>query len=332
MIDRADLPETEVEQEDDAQMAAATESSSGAVTDRELELLEQMSQIAAAARYQADGRIAYLKDWLKQYLCPDLGKPGAQWNEQRVLIFTEYTDTKRYLQQQLEAIIGESEDAFNRIDTFHGGMGDDRRELIKQAFNADPAKHPLRILIATDAAREGVNLQNYCSELFHFDVPWNPSRMEQRNGRIDRRLQKSSVVRRHYFVYPQRAEDRVLDVLVQKTKTIQEELGSLSPVVEKTVSALLKQGIRASDEAQLTQAIAISDQADDTSLAKGQTINDELEAIRERRQALLEQEKQLQNILDASYKWLGFEDRHFRDAISASLEVLGAQSLTPISE
>ena len=211
-------------------------------------------------------------------------------------------------------------------------MSDEHRETIKAAFNANPAKHPLRILIATDAAREGVNLQNYCDELFHFDVPWNPSRMEQRNGRIDRRLQKSPVVRCHYFVYPQRAEDRVLDVLVQKTKTIQSELGSLSPVVEKTVSNLLKQGIRASEEAQLSLAIAQSDTANEDAVTKGKIITEELEAVRERRQALQEQEKQLQNILDDSYRWLGFEDRHFRDAISASLEVLGAQSLAPVSK
>ena len=109
------------------------------------------------------------------------------------------------------------------MGTFHGGMGDEARELIKAAFNANPQSHPLRILIATDAAREGVNLQNYCADLFHFDVPWNPSRMEQRNGRIDRKLQREPVVRCHYFVYVQRPEDEVLKTLVTKTETIAKE-------------------------------------------------------------------------------------------------------------
>jgi SNF2 family DNA or RNA helicase len=68
-------------------------------------------------------------------------------------------------------------------------MTDDAREDVQRAFNADLDKHSLRVLIATDAAREGVNLQNNCADLFHFDVPWNPSRLEQRNGRIDRKLQ-----------------------------------------------------------------------------------------------------------------------------------------------
>ena len=330
--ERADLDEADVELEEENQMAIATRTAGGGVTDGELALLEEMSDIAAKARYLPDGRIERLAAWIKENLCPQLGEKGAQWNEQRVLIFTEYTDTKRYLEQQLGAIIAESDRALKRIETFHGGIGDERREQVKAAFNADPTVHPLRILIATDAAREGVNLQNYCANLFHFDVPWNPSRMEQRNGRIDRKLQKADLVRCYYFVYPQRAEDRVLDVLVQKTKRIQEELGSLSPVVEKNVSKLLKQGIRADEEDALTKAIDESDTTDSESVKKGKVISEELEAIRDRRQGLLEQEKQLQNILDASYKWLGFEDRHFRDAISASLELLGAKSLAPLSE
>ena len=330
--ERADLDEADVELEEENQMVIATQTSGTGVTDRELALLEKMSDIAAKARYLPDGRIERLAAWIKENLCPQLGEKGAQWNEQRVLIFTEYTDTKRYLEQQLGAIIAESDRSQKRIETFHGGIGDERREQIKAAFNADPTVHPLRILIATDAAREGVNLQNYCANLFHFDVPWNPSRMEQRNGRIDRKLQKADLVRCYYFVYPQRAEDRVLDVLVQKTKRIQEELGSLSPVVEKNVSKLLKQGIRADEEAALTKAIDESDTTDPESVEKGKVISEELEAVRDRRQGLLDQEKQLQNILDASYKWLGFEDRHFRDAISASLELLGAKSLTPRSE
>lgn len=66
-----------------------------------------------------------------------------------------------------------------------------------------PAKEPLRILLATDAAREGLNFQAHCTDLFHFDLPWNPGRIEQRNGRIDRKLQPAPTVRCHHFVLPQ---------------------------------------------------------------------------------------------------------------------------------
>src|SRR6266498_2996680 len=98
-------------------------------------------------------------------------------------------------------------------------------------------------LIATDAAREGVNLQGHCADLFHFDVPWNPARMEQRNGRIDRTLQSEPEVRCHYFYYPHRAEDIVLRKLVAKIETIQDELGSLGGVVIERLSDVMERGI-----------------------------------------------------------------------------------------
>src|SRR5205809_8010171 len=106
---------------------------------------------------------------------------------------------------------------------------------------------PLRILLATDAAREGLNFQAHCTDLFHFDLPWNPGRIEQRNGRIDRKLQPAPEVRCHYFVLPQRVEDRVLEVLVKKTDTIKKELGSLSKVIDDDIERRLGQGIRHRD-------------------------------------------------------------------------------------
>ncbi len=66
--------------------------------------------------------------------------------------------------------------AAERIAIYDGPTPQAEREEIKRAFNTDPKKHPVRILIATDAAREGLNLQAHCWNLFHFDVPWNPSR------------------------------------------------------------------------------------------------------------------------------------------------------------
>ena len=56
------------------------------------------------------------------------------------------------------------------------------------AFQADPQSAPVRILLATDAASEGIDLQNHCAHLIHYEIPWNPNRLEQRNGRIDRTL------------------------------------------------------------------------------------------------------------------------------------------------
>ena len=315
-----DLDEDEVLHEEASQMAKATQASGTAISQQELDLLETMTQIAEQARHQPDSKVKKLEQWLREHLCLGLGTPGAKWLNRRVLIFTEYTDTKRYLEQQLGAIIARSEWAHDRIDTFHGGMGEERREYIKQAFNTDPAQHPLRILIATDAAREGVNLQNYCADLFHFDVPWNPSRMEQRNGRIDRKLQREATVRCHYFVLSQRVEDRVLDVLVKKTKQIQDELGSLSPVVEKHVTQLLDKGIRQAEAQKLTEAINAADQADEDSQNKGGAIKEELEAIRLRQDKLRQQQVELETMLRDSKLWLGLDNRHFRDTLAQILQ------------
>ncbi len=331
--ERAALAEDEVAAEGDAQMEAATAASTGPAhaMGPELELLGEMARIADQARYEPDSRIRHLIAWVKENLCPELGTPGARWNDRRVLIFTEYTDTKRYLVQQLEAAIAGSDRDSDRIMTFHGGIGEERREAIKAAFNADPARHPLRILVATDAAREGINLQNHCADLFHFDIPWNPSRMEQRNGRIDRKLQRSPEVRCHYFVVNQRAEDRVLDVLVKKSEVIHEELGSLAPVVARRVDNMLSAGIR---QEQVSDLVNTLDRIDDDarSSAEGKVVEEDLEEVRERKAELATQVERLERMLKDSRDWMGLDDRHFRDALSASLEILGAKSLQPVSD
>ncbi|MHC0068528.1 DISARM system SNF2-like helicase DrmD [Nostoc sp. UIC 10890] len=327
--ERAEFSEEEVIAEEDAQMVAASMQAAGQ-TARELAILDEMADVANSSRYQPDPRIQQLVEWIRQNLCPDLGQPNAAWLERRVIIFTEYTDTKRYLQQQLQSAIAGSNREQERIDVFHGGIGEERREAIKSAFNADPARHPLRILIATDAAREGVNLQNNCADLFHFDVPWNPSRMEQRNGRIDRKLQRSPIVHCYYFVLPQRTEDKVLDVLVRKTATIQQELGSLAPVVERNVSRLLANGIRHQEVNNLADSINKAEQLSNKETVNTQVINEELEQARLRQQDLTKQVENLQEMLKDSRDWLGLDDNHFRNAISASLEILGVPTLAPV--
>jgi hypothetical protein len=342
--ERADLDEEEVEREEEAQMVAATQSSKAEVSalGPELALLDQMAGIARAARYDADPRVLHLLGWIRENQCPDLGKDGAAWKPRRVLIFTEYADTKRYLQQLLSERIRTSDRASERIATFHGGIGEERREAIKAAFNADPEKHPLRILIATDAAREGVNLQNNCADLFHFDVPWNPGRIEQRNGRIDRKLQQADEVNCMYFVLPQRAEDRVLDVLVAKTRKIHEELGSLAPVIGRRIDLAFSRGIAHERVDDLANAIELAD-ADEPvgrqaggvpiestgSAGRVRTMQIEMgqDETSVRRVRLERHLTELRDRLDRSREWIGLDDRHFRDALSASLETSGAGGL-----
>ena len=107
--DRATLSEEELQAEQDVQFEAATAATLGPTTDakarglfaREQRLLDQMTELAESARGLPDARIRKLVEWIRTNICPQLGKPGTKWNDTRCIIFTEYDDTKRYVQQQL---------------------------------------------------------------------------------------------------------------------------------------------------------------------------------------------------------------------------------------
>lgn len=197
-----------------------------------------MLALAETARTAADARVGWLLDWAR----PNLLDADGSWRERRLILFTEYEDTRRWLQRQLSVLSDPADpDADRRIDSFTGITSTERREEIKRAFN-DPAS-PLRILICTDAAREGINLQSQCHDLIHVDLPWNPSRLEQRNGRIDRKLQPADTVTCRYFTYAQRPEDVVLDALVRKTEAIRRQLGSAGQVLGDRIAERFRRGI-----------------------------------------------------------------------------------------
>ena len=298
---------------------------------REQALLEQMEAIAEAARHLPDAKALHLIDWIRKSLCPGLppfgrgsSGPPAVWNERRVLIFTENREgTKRWLQLILEQAIGGTDRGDERIEVITGLTSGPLRQEIQRRFNSEPATDPLRILLATDAAREGLNFQAHCADLFHFDLPWNPGRIEQRNGRIDRKLQPADEVSCHYFVLPQRVEDRVLDVLVRKTETIRRELGSLSQVIDDQLERRLRQGIRHRDVGLLTEEIERADLEAGYKLV----VEEELEEARDRQDELRTQIERCQMLLERSRGWTGFEPGPFRNALSCALDLLGAEPL-----
>ena len=168
------------------------------------------------------------------------------------------------------------------------------------------------------------NFQAHCADLFHFDLPWNPGRIEQRNGRIDRKLQPAPEVRCHYFVLPQRVEDRVLEVLVRKTETIKRELGSLSKVIDDDVERRMRGGIRHRDADRLKRREI---EAADLDEMRRQITEEELEAARDRRGELHAQVERCRGLLAKSRSWVGFEAAPFRQALSCALELLGAEPL-----
>jgi SNF2 family DNA or RNA helicase len=199
-------------QEEEDQAAEAAGAIAAGVSD--LALVDEMLEIARKHGHRPDARIGRLVEWVRANMAPD-----GHWNERRLVLFTEYEDTRRWVEKRLAEALDDLEPD-DRIASFTGATPLDRREELKRRFNADPAKDLLRILICTDAAREGINLQMRCHDLIHVDLPWNPARLEQRNGRIDRKLQPSLKVWCRYFVYEQREEDVVLQALVRKTELI----------------------------------------------------------------------------------------------------------------
>ena len=315
--------ETEIARNEAATRAQTR--SLGPVEGRARELLAEMRALAGKSKRLPDAKALLLVDWIKQRQCAAVAVGGAtrdaaarKWNERRVIIFTEYADTKRAIVQLLEAAIDGTEQADERILELSGGIGDDRRAAVQRAFNGPPKDHPVRILVCTDAAREGINLQAYCADLFHYDVPWNPGRMEQRNGRIDRTLQPADEVRCHYFVYPARTEDRVLDLLVKKVDTIRRELGSLGAVVAEQLAAKLDDGIKRSTQVTLEEANVLPAQAE--------RVKKELEITRDEAKLRAEIDDATK-ILSSSRKVLEFQPDLLRKILDEGLRLAGAEPL-----
>lgn len=161
-----------------------------------------------------DARFDALLAWVDAHLRADDG-----WRaDERLIVFTEYKTTLDYLAARLQRTFGDRDGSAIRV--LFGGMGDDERQAIKDAFN-DP-DDTVRILVATDAASEGLNLQETSRYLLHWDIPWNPGRMEQRNGRLDRHGQARDVTIYH-FTSSDDVSLRFMGKLLQKRSQIRED-------------------------------------------------------------------------------------------------------------
>jgi len=324
--DRSELNAEELERDDDLRIEAVSMASAGVSCDelwyaRERALLDRMTELAEGSRHLPDARIKELAKWIRANCFED-----GKWTNRRVLIFTEWEDTLRYMQTQIKRIVADSDPDEERVKIYRGFTKKQDRESLRDAFNAPPEEHPLRILIATDAAREGLNLQAYCHHLFHFDVPWNPSRMEQRNGRIDRKLQPSPVVWCYYFFYEKRPEDQVLQAIIRKSKNIRKELGSATQVIEPKLDLLLRSGIRRSKKAELLAEV----NALDASAEERQAIEEELESGRKRELALREELEVLQGIRQKSEREMQFSEEHFHATLNCALALAGCDGLRQI--
>ena len=301
--------------EDAAAEAATVLGAAGAPSDAlraELAMVNDMLSFVEPLAARPDERVKWLVDWIKRNLAPN-----GQWNHRRLIIFTEWEDTRRWLERRLREALAETDRSDERINVFTGATSAERREEVKRAFNTDPTKEPLRILICTDAAREGVNLQSYCADLIHFDLPWNPARLEQRNGRIDRKLQPAKLITCRYFRYAQREADVVLDALVRKTELIREELGSAGQVIEERVADRLAQaGIEAGRAEELAREIEAEDDVE--LLARARAEMDDEERVRFER--VQREREELAKALEASRERVGVDALDLHNVVAAALK------------
>lgn len=168
----------------------------------------------------------------------------AGGHRRKLVIFTEHRDTLNYLVNQITTLIGRTE----AVVTIHGGMGREERKKAEEAFKQDVT---VQVLIATDAAGEGINLQR-AHLMVNYDLPWNPNRLEQRFGRIHR-IGQTEVCHLWNLVAEETREGDVYLALLKKLEIEQKALGGKvfdvlgKAIAGKELRELLIEAIRYGD-------------------------------------------------------------------------------------
>jgi superfamily II DNA or RNA helicase len=211
------------------------------LTDEERSLLKEMRSWAQRERHRTDSKAQTIIEWIENNL-----KTNGDWNHRRVILFTEYRTTHRWLYE----ILSTHGYGGDRLEVLHGGIDQEDREVVKAAFQTNPKDAAVRILLATDAASEGIDLQNYCNCLIHLEIPYNPNVMEQRNGRVDRHGQKEKeVLIWHPVDGGEGTNDQVGghkdDIIrsLRKLDSMREDMGSVNPVIAPQMAGLIEGAI-----------------------------------------------------------------------------------------
>lgn len=176
IFDSADeMPDEEYENFEEEVVDQATAAQTIQELESEIIILEGLEQQAYAVVHSGqDKKWEELSSLLQN--TPEMHDPSGQ--QRKLIIFTEHRDTLNYLADKIRGLLGSTE----AVELIHGGVHRDERRKVQELFRNDPTT---RVLIATDAAGEGVNLQN-ANLMVNYDLPWNPNRLEQRFGRIHR--------------------------------------------------------------------------------------------------------------------------------------------------
>jgi ATP-dependent helicase HepA len=200
--------------DDQEEMALPPELKDGAA-----DLLEQARRLSPD-----DPKLDQLQQLLTDTLAADDG-PG------KLLVFTSFRKTIAYLERAL--CTGTS-----RVAVVHGGVDDNERQALRARFRLPRGdRDAIDVLLSTEVGAEGLDYE-FCDRLVNYDIPWNPMRVEQRIGRIDRFGQRSPKVLIFTFVTPGTVEERVFMRCYERLGIFRDTVGDLEEVLGETTAAL----------------------------------------------------------------------------------------------
>jgi superfamily II DNA or RNA helicase len=282
-------------------------------SEQEISLLRRMETWAARYENGPDAKAKELITYLKAVCLPD----GKHWTNERVVVFTEYRDTQIWLKDLLaqEGMAGE------QVQLLFGGIEPKRREQLRLAFAEPPDQNPVRILLATDAASEGIDLHEHCHRLVNYDIPFNPNKLEQRIGRIDRYGQERRPEVRHFIgtgwesasdTY--KADLEFLARIAVKVARMEEDLGTVNAVLAEAVQRRMLGEIADFDIESASAATKRS--AKSRRLAADSDVS--------------EQVKRLRRDLDTTVGELKITPDHVKRLVDTALELDSEQPLRPV--
>ncbi|MCM0001663.1 MULTISPECIES: helicase-related protein [Bacillus cereus group] len=190
----------------------------------DLKKLKEAESLLLTVSDESFSKYRYLKQLLEEL------KWTGKKKSPRILVFSERIQTLQYLSEKLRKDFGVDE---KTVKVFHAGMSDIEQQEIVEDFGKEDS--PVRILLASDVASEGVNLHYFCNHLIHFDIPWSLITLEQRNGRIDRYGQKHTP---HIYYLITKSGDneikgdlRIVEKLIEKEEEAYKNLGDPATIL-----------------------------------------------------------------------------------------------------
>ncbi len=239
MLDAEDLedleeaPDNEVEAAEDQVLDQATAARTIEELKAEIAILSRLENMALTLRMSGEDRKwRELASLLGEIFTPPIAlnqvsearvpygsgtiPPPKPSPRQKLVIFSEHRDTLSYLEKRVSSLLGRQE----AVVIIHGGLGREERLKIQESFKHDPE---VQVLIATDAAGEGINLQR-AHLMVNYDLPWNPNRIEQRFGRIHR-IGQTEVCHLWNLVAEETREGDVYRTLLEKLEQARQALG-----------------------------------------------------------------------------------------------------------